>query len=94
MAADTSDPYGNINIDLTKIKKEELLPSKPFEKQTEEEKKAFKKQDSMTKSNLKTGAAEDKKPGLSSSKTVSFGKAQTYEVSRESEAEEEESHRL
>lgn len=72
------DPYANIAIDLTKVKKSEP-PAKPWEQKTEEEKKKEmeKKQSATTggKSNLKKEDEEKKKKG-----SVTFGKSYTYEV--------------
>lgn len=73
-----NDPYANIDIDLSKVKKAEK-PSKPFEQRTEEEK--VKDQEAKNALNqktiLKTNSqnADDK-----SKKEVRFGKSTIYQV--------------
>ena len=78
-----NDPYANIDIDLSKVKKAEK-PSKPFEQRTEEEKVAAKTEinnksgSESTKSNLKR--AKEEAEAAKSKKEVRFGKSTTYQV--------------
>lgn len=77
MAVAANDPYANVDLDLSKVKKVEI-PKKPFEKKSEEEKVEDKK--SLTsKSSLKTTAADHEK-AKDSKKEVKFGKSITYQV--------------
>lgn len=75
---ESDDPYANIDIDLSKVKKAEK-PGKPFEQRTEEEKaKADETRGEVsTKSNLKTSKKEEESKGK---KEVRFGKSTTYQV--------------
>lgn len=52
----TNDPYANVDLDLSKVKKVEI-PSKPFEKKSEEE-KVDDKNKLTAKSSLKTTQAD------------------------------------
>jgi hypothetical protein len=71
-----NDPYANIDIDLTKVKKAEK-PSKPFEQRTEEEKAKPDEAKSINqKSNLKMTKEESE--AAKSKKEVRFGKSTTY----------------
>lgn len=77
------DPYGNIQLDLSKVKKSEP-PTKPHELKTEEEKKkeaADKKASGSSKSNLKKDYADqdDEKK----KRNVKFGVRTTYEITGE-----------
>ena len=74
---DTNDPYANVDLDISKVKKVEI-PNKPFEKKTEEERVEDKK-NLTSKSSLKTTAADHEK-AKQDKKEVKFGKSTTYQV--------------
>jgi hypothetical protein len=71
-----NDPYANVDLDLSKVKKV-AIPSKPFEKKTEEEKLEEKNKSLSSKSNLKT-TKEDFEKASNAKKEVRFGKSITY----------------
>lgn len=74
------DQYGAVELDLTKVVATKL-PSKPFEKKTEEE-KVEDKAKLTSKSSLKTTKSDfDNKE----KKEVRYGKAITYQVDGDSE---------
>ena len=78
MGGAANDPYANVDLDLSKVKKVEI-PNKPFEKKTEEEKIEDKKSLGSNKSSLKTTASDHEK-AKESKKEVRFGKSMTYQV--------------
>lgn len=85
-AAVSNDPYANIDIDLSKVKKAEK-PSKPFEQRTEEEK--AKDQELKANLNQKSNLKSTKEEDGGKKKEVRFGKSTTYQVENaESQGEE------
>ena len=78
MGGASNDPYANIDLDLSKVKTV-ALPSKPFEKKSEEEKVEDAKQRGSMRSNLKTTKEDFDKAALAK-KEVRFGKSITYQV--------------
>ena len=82
----SNDPYANIDIDLSKVKKAEK-PSKPFEQRTEEEKAAKSTENKTggesTKSNLKKKQEDNDSKNR---KEVRFGKSTTYQLENTNES--------
>lgn len=78
MGGAANDPYANVDLDLSKVKKVEI-PNKPFERKSEEEKMEDKKALGSSKSSLKTTASDHEK-AKESKKEVRFGKSMTYQV--------------
>jgi hypothetical protein len=78
MGGAANDPYANVDLDLSKVKKVEI-PNKPFERKSEEEKIEDKKALGSSKSSLKTTASDHEK-AKEAKKAVRFGKSMTYQV--------------